>query len=143
MRFLYSFLFSGIVILAAGCSASSTAAPVEAGNQPTAAADPVQTGKQLLEAADWRWLDAPNPVVVQQMSYAEAHKRIPMLSEEYQFWGSQTSVWLVVFKGRWGSMDPAQANAQSVTYEGCLWVLFRAADGSLIAMGTTLCPGQE
>lgn len=106
--------------------------------------DPVQTGKRLLEAGERRWLETPVPVVVQKMSFAEAHKWIPMLSEEGdRFWGSETPVWLVVFKGAWIPVDPAQPNLPPVTYPGCLLVLFRAADGNLIAAGDTLCPGQQ
>jgi hypothetical protein len=105
---------------------------------------PVQTGAQLLESVDWRPIEPPTAVEVRQMSYAEARKWITMLSEEgEQVWGRETRLWLVVFQGRWGSSDPAQLNSQSVLYEGCLFVLFRAADGRLIATGDTLCRGQQ
>ena len=149
MRFLYSLLFSGIIILTAGCSMPvglssrstpdiSLTAPMQSG------LDPVQIGKQLLEEGGRRWLETPVPVVVKKMSYAEAHNWIPMLSQEGdQFWGSETPVWLVVLKGSWIPNDPAQANPQLVTYPGCLLVLFRAADGRLIAEGDSLCSGQQ
>ncbi len=151
MRYLYALSLAYLMILAAGCSASQPAATIELVPTPTpdvaismpmnAGLDPVQTGLQLLASADWRQLESPAAVDVRQMTYVEARQLIPMLSEEgEQFWGRETPLWLVVYRGRWGSSDPAQINAQP--YEGCLFVLFRAADGKMIATGTTACPGQ-
>ncbi len=145
MRTLFGLLIASTVILTA-CAAPRPATSVAAGIQPTAeeasvpaGLDPVQTAHQLLEAGDWRWLDAPNPLIVRQMSYSEAHKWLPMLSNEgYGTWGPGTSMWFVVFKGRWGTTDP-----QAVNYEGCLFVLFTANEGRLVATGTTHCPGEQ
>ncbi len=153
MRHVRSLLLSCFLLFAASCSALPKAVSIEPSPDLKATADlpimtpaqmgldPVQTGRQLLEAGGRRWLESPAPVFVQQMSYGEAHQWIPMLSEEGdQFWGTQTSVWLVILKGRWAPTDSAQA---SVTYDGCLLVLFRSADGQFIAAGDSLCPGQQ
>ena len=149
MHAVQSLLLACILIVAAGCSAPTGAAPIQQDSQSAPAQpgpDPVQTAKTLAEGqGQLHWLEPPTAYVVQQMTYGEAHKHIPMLSEDGdQFWGSQTSVWLVALRGRWEltPIDPAQAHPQAVPYEGCSFVLFRAADGALIAMGDTTCPGK-
>lgn len=79
------------------------------------------------------------------MSYAQARKWMPVLSEEgEQIWGRETGVWLVIFKGRWQLLPygQTQGTPQPSIYDGCLLVLFKASDGSLIANGDTLCPLQ-
>ncbi len=106
----------------------------------------MQTAKQLLDAAyPPVWREGPTPAFVQQMTYAEARQVMPVLSEEgEQIWGAQTSVWLVIFKGRWQLLPYGQTQGPPAptVYDGCLLVLFRASDGSPIANGDTVCPGQ-
>ncbi len=156
MRFLYPLFCLCIIILAAGCSASGIAASFVPPPQPTAdesspvapvaaALNPVETARQLLDAAyPPVWLDGPTPALVQQMTFTEARQVMPALSEEAeQVWGRQTSVWLVIFKGRWQLLPYGQTQGPPAPaiYDGCLLVLFRASDGSLIANGDTACPG--
>ncbi len=109
--------------------------------------DPVATAKQLLDAAyPPVWLEGPTAVLTQQMTYAEARKWVPAMSPEgEQYWGSQTSVWLVIMKGRWQLLPYGQTQGPPAptVYDGCLLVLFKAADGTLIANGDSLCPGQQ
>ncbi len=156
MRSQYSLLFLCIVILTAGCSAYSTTTPVVPPPQATvdtspmapvpAGLNPVETARRLLDAAyPPVWLDGPTPALVQQMTFADARKVMPVLSEEAeQVWGRQTSVWLVIFKGRWQLLPYGQTQGPPAPtiYDGCLLVLFRASDGSPIANGDTVCPGQ-
>jgi hypothetical protein len=142
-----------MILAVAGCSfARATPAPPPAvpataeaphiANVPPPS-DPVEHGRQLLEAGGRHWPQPPFAVLRQQMSYAEAHKWIPMLSEEGDaFWGSGTPVWLVIFKGPWIPDAPVQTEPQPIKYPGCVLVLFRASDGSLIAAGDTVCPGE-
>ncbi len=160
-------LLVSIVLVLTGCAAPKSAPIVEPSPQPSAepaaspqletaappmppvSADPyaVQTGRRLLdEAYPPVWLEGPQPVFAQQMTYAEAHKWLPMLSQEGdQVWGKETPVWLVIFKGRWQLLPygQSQGTPAPTVYDGCLMVLFRAADGKLIANGDSLCPGQQ
>ena len=88
------------------------------------------------------WLGTPNAAFAEEMSYAEANKRIGVGDGQYDLWPEETRVWLVVFKGRWQMtpIDPSQAAPQPLTYEGCALVLFTARDASLMTMGDAVCP---
>ena len=149
-------LLACTLILAAGCSAlpvagSTAPSPGTSGAAPAAPPvqsgfDPALTGQRLLESdADFRWREPPTAYTVQEMTYEEAHRYIPMLSADYPP-GSplrrETSVWLVAFRGRWWVTPGGPPGAQPVPYEGCLFVLFTAADSKLVAAGDTTCPGK-
>ncbi len=157
MRFLYSLLLSTILFLMAGCSAPPIATPVAPSPQGTVdkypagslvtGLNPVAVGRQILETnGGARFLESPIPVLVQQMSYSDAHQYIPTLDEaQDQLWSPDRSVWLVIFRARWElmPMGPPGATLQPNTFDGCLLVLFTADDGRLIAMGDSRCPGQN
>ncbi len=155
MRAIHCLLLSCILI--AGCSAPVASptpellprfTPDEPAIPPAQPGlEPVSTAKKLLETnGDFHWIDPPTAYAVQQLTIVEAHKLIPMLSPEVdQAWGTQTGVYLVAFRGRWevGAIDSGQTNPAPVPYKGCLFALFTAADGQLIAAGETPCPGQQ
>ncbi len=109
---------------------------------------PAQTGRQLLEGpGDFHFVEPPVAYVTQQMSFEEAHKYIPMLSPGYapDIPGApyrETRVYLVAFRGRWQVTPGGPPGTAPAPYEGCLFVLFTAADGKLIAAGDTTCPGK-
>lgn len=159
MRFLYSLVLSGFLILAGACSPSRRAVPpVEPGQTSTATANdsslsnfippsgPAATGKRLLEGdGQMHFLDSPIPYTVQQMSYGDAHQYIPMLSTDYppdSPLTPQTPVYLVAFRGRWESTPGGPPGAAPVEYQGCIFVLFTVNDSKLIAAGDTTCPGK-
>ncbi len=152
MKALHCLLLSGVLILAAGCSALPATPTAEllpritAGEPaiPPVEPGPALTGRQLLEGpGDYHFVEPPVAYVTQQMTLTQAHKLIPMLSPETdQVWGTQTPLYLVAFRGRWEVTPMGPAGAPPVLYSGCLFVLFTAADGRLIAGGDTTCPGK-
>ncbi len=152
MKALHCLLLSCILILTAGCSAPRAAPTTELLPRTTAGEPvvrpvepgPALTGRQLLEGqGDFQFVEPPVAYVVQPMTLAEAHKLIPMLSPEADVaWGTHTRVYLVAFRGRWEVTPMGPAGAPPVLYSGCLFVLFTAADGKLIAGGDTTCPGK-
>ncbi len=159
MRFLLALLLASL-LATVGCTATAVVAPPEPGvplPQSTVPVtedlilpaqpglNPVETGRQLLEAGGRRWLEPPIPVLVREMPYSEARQWLPMLSEGGEaYWGAQTSVYFIIYKGVWVPTDPGGGpDRPPVTSPGCLMVLFRASDGALIAAGDSACPGQQ
>jgi hypothetical protein len=89
-----------------------------------------------------QWIEPPQPVFVEEMSYAEAVERLGVGDGEYTLWTPETKVWLVVFKGQWEvvPLDPNQANPAPIRYEGCGFTVFTARAGEWISMGDATCP---
>ena len=140
--------------MAAGCSApkaTSDFAPTPAatiesyqpGSLVETTTDAITVAITLFEEKGGaQWIEAPQPVFVEEMSYAEAVEQLGVGEGEYNLWPPETKVWLVVFKGQWElvPLDPTQANPPPVSYEGCGFTLFTARDGEWIAMGDATCP---
>ena len=152
MRFVQSGLLFSALILTAGCSAvptnpASGPSPQEtpATNAPGYAvatnAEAVNVGLRMVEATDTRWLEPPKALVIQQMSLAEAHKAIPLLSEGGPL-PPETRVWLLVYQGRWqlGATGQTEGAPSPAIYEGCGFLLFTARDPAPIAGGDAACP---
>ena len=158
MRFLYIILLS--LVLMAGCStpegtlylkptptATATATATASLSQPglpvgTKSAA-IATGIKLLEERGGvKWIEPPDAIFVEEMSYVDANRLIGLDEAQNDLWHPETRVWLVIFKGRWQliPLDPAQAAPQPVTYDGCGQVLFTASGGELISMGDAVCP---
>jgi len=154
MRFLYRLLLSSVLILVVGFSACKDTSPVTPIPESTLSVDRsgslVETrlasesvGTQLLEAQEgFTWIESPQAVLAEEMSYAEANKQIGLNTPQYDLWPAETRVWLVIFKGRWElvPLDPTQVEALPVAYEGCLLILFTAKDASMISVGDSVCP---
>ncbi len=103
----------------------------------------IAVGRKLLEAKGGvKWIESPRTVLAEEMSYAEANRRIGLGDAQYDLWPQETRVWFVIFQGRWQliPLDPTQAAPLPVTYEGCVLSLFTATDASLISMGDSVCP---
>jgi hypothetical protein len=154
MRYLTRFLLLILFILASGCSAPK-AAPVSAPTpdatpRPYQPGSPVETtadavtvaGKLFIEKGGIQWIEPPQPVFMEEMSYADAQARLGVGEGQYDLWPEETRVWLVIFKGRWllAPLDPNQASPTPVEYEGCGFTLFTAKDGEWMAMGDAVCP---
>ena len=154
MRFLAKFLLSILLLLTASCLATKdisdhTAMPAATPtlDQPS---DLVATeldaitlgGKLFEEKGGIQWIDAPTTILAKEMLYTEAVKLIGEQVAEYDLWSGDTKVWLVVFKGRYEliPLDPNQANAQPLQYEGCVFSLFTAMNGEWMAGGDFVCP---
>ncbi len=137
----------------AGCAASGEvatptslpqplAAPVDVAPVQAVSADAAAIGKRLLEAEGFTWVGAPEPVLVQQMTYAEAAQKIPPMQAEAPhnpLW-PDGRVWLVILRGQWDLVPMGPPGAPPNRYQGCIMVLFTAADNKVVAGGDTLCP---
>ncbi len=154
MKYLSAFLLSIFVYAAAGCSAPSRVAeptvlpdatavvadagPAQAGSADAAAA----IGKRLLEVEGFTWIGTPKPVLAEQMTYAEAAQKIPPMQAEAHhnpLW-PDGRVWLVILQGQWDLVPMGPPGAPPNRYQGCIMVLFTAADSKVVAAGDTLCP---
>ena len=138
--------------LAAGCSAPATPASTahvtvgQSGPPPTAAAqaDAVSTAKRLLETPGFSWVGSPQPVRVEQTTYAGAARLIGLGEPDYAILPAETPVWFVIFKGSWDlmPMGPPEVALTPVRYEGCILITFSVKDGKLIQVADAVCPGQ-
>lgn len=154
MRFLYRLYLVTIIVLTVGCSTrrggssllpgpGSTSDSPQTGSPIDTQRDAVAAGNQILEdKGGIRWIETPEPVFVERMSYSEAVKQIGLDIAQYDHWPRETQVWLVVFKGRWQLIpfDPNQVNPQPRNYEGCALVLLTAQKGEFMDMGDAVCP---
>jgi hypothetical protein len=154
MRTLHRFVLSGLLMLAAGCSAQDAATVAASSPEPAAAVyalgSPVESpseaaaaGRQILESAGgFTWIEGPRAVLAEPMSYEEAVARVGVGGGEYDRWPPSTPVWLVIFQGSWDlvPLDPSQAAPPPVRYEGCVMTVFTAADGTMMSMGDAICP---
>jgi hypothetical protein len=155
MRLLYGFLFSCLLIFAGGCTAPEDSSRLESAAdtasglyQPgslvrTKSDAIIVAGKLFEERGGIQWTASPDAVLTEQLSYAEAVKWIGVGDGEYERWPQETRVWFVVFKGSWllAPFDPTAANpSASLHYEGCIFSLFTASDGELMAIGDSVCP---
>jgi len=154
MRILPKILLSILLLLTASCSAAKDISDLAPPSTATLALDQPSDlvvtefdaitlgGKLFEEKGGIRWIDAPTTALVKEMPYTEAVKLIGQQVAEYDLWSGDTKVWLVVFKGQWEliPLDPNQANPQPVRYEGCVFTLFTAMNGTWMAGGDSVCP---
>ncbi len=154
MRSLTKLFLLSLFILAAGCSAPQAAPdplpttdavpnPYQPGSPVETPADAVTVaGKLFVEKGGIQWIETPQTVFTEEMSYADAQERIGVGEGQYDRWPPETRVWLVIFKGRWQltPLDPSQASPTPLEYEGCGFTLFTARDGEWMAMGDAVCP---
>lgn len=154
MRFLSRLLHSSLLILVAGCSApkdTSHLAPTpdvtlgtyQPGSPVETRTDAITVASKLFEdKGGIKWIESPQTIFTEEMSYAQAEERIGVGETQYDLWAPETKVWLVAFKGQWQliPLDPTQADPRPLSYEGCVFSLFTARDGELISMGDYACP---
>src|SRR5512142_1393914 len=121
------------ILVAAGCSAPRAVPPVEPSQTATTTANdsalsnfivpgsPAATAIPLLEdSGSLRWLEPPIPYTVQQMSYQDAHKYVPMLSSHYPPASPlrpETPVYLVAVRGRWEMTPMGPPGAAPIQYK--------------------------
>jgi hypothetical protein len=106
-------------------------------------ADAVTVASNLfVEKGGIQWIEPPQTVFTEEMSYADAEERLGVGEGEYDRWPPETRGWLVIFKGRWllTPLDPNQVSPTPIEYEGCAFTLFTARDGEWMAMGDAVCP---
>ncbi|HET6846515.1 MAG TPA: hypothetical protein VFH29_06745, partial [Anaerolineales bacterium] len=112
MRAACNLILAGGLLLMAGCSRVEGTPPVvpavagggSVGNGAAAlrtAAEAEAAGKRALEAPGFQWIDAPRLALAEEISYAEAVKKVGVGEGQYDVWPAEASVWLVIFKGRW------------------------------------------
>jgi hypothetical protein len=137
MGYLTRLFLLSLFILAAGCSApkaasdstpapAATPLPYQPGSPVGTTADAVTVaGKLFIEKGGIQWIEPPQAVFTEEMSYADAQQRLGVGKGEYDRWPAETRVWLVIFKGRWllAPLDPNQASPTPVEYEGCGFTL--------------------
>ena len=154
MRISHRLLLSILLLLTAGCSATkdvsyltpmldATPAPEQPSDLVATELDAITLGSKLLEGnGSFQWIDTPSTIFAKEMIYTEAVQLIGEGIAEYELWPGETKVWVVVFKGQWQltPLDPNQENPQPVNYEGCVYALFTARNGELIATGDAICP---
>jgi hypothetical protein len=150
MRYLIRLFLLSAFSLAAGCSAPKAAPTQQATSRPYQPGSPVETtadavtvaGKLFMEKGGIQWIETPQAVFTEEMSYADAQQRLGVGEGEYDRWPAETRAWLVIFKGRWllAPLDPNQASPTPVEYEGCGFTLFTAREGKWMAMGDAVCP---
>ena len=153
MQLLYSLLLSIMLALAAGCSApralapsapvpEATSGPFHLGSAVTTKAQAVTVGNLLLQNPLFKWIGSPRPVLVEEMTYADAVKAVGVGEPNYDRWPADTMVWLVIFQGQWQltPLDPNNPSPAPVTYEGCLLSMLAAQDGSMVSLGDAVCP---
>ena len=157
MRSLYALFLTGALILATGCSAPrsvSVSTPVENAAPAAPAGGPALTGNseavsvalRIYEREGTRWLEPPQAVYVEQMSYADVHKMLPMSGDPQESgWAAETLMWMVVFRGQWRLLPYGQTQGAPAPtiYKGCTFVVFTAAADEVIMAGDTPCPGQQ
>ena len=154
MKLSHRLFLSIMFVLTASCSATevvSDLTPIPAATPtPAQPADLVTTepdaiahaGKLLEENGGFQWIDAPTTILSKEMPYSEAVRLLGEGVAQYELWPRDTTVWLVVFKGRWQlvPLDPNQENPQPLNYEGCIFTLFTARNGEWMAAGDFVCP---
>jgi hypothetical protein len=99
-------------------------------------------GRQLFERPGQRWLGIPRLVLAEEMTYEQALDSIGLGDGQYDTWPAQTRVWLTIFQGTWQLMPimPPGTPAAPMPYQGCVLLVFTAADGGFISMGDSVCP---
>lgn len=149
MRYVERVALLSALLLATGCSALPTSPSPAPGPQETpgtnaaghlvvaTSADAVNAGLRMVEATDTRWLEPPKALSIQQITLAEAHKAIPLLSEGGPL-PPETRVWLLVYQARL-NLGPS-GQTEGAVYEGCGFILFTAQDPAPIAGGDAACP---
>jgi hypothetical protein len=105
-------------------------------------ADAASTAIRLLEQPGFMWVGRPQPVLVEQLTYAEADRKIAPMEGDYSSRSPDTPVWFVILRGQWDllPMGPPEVALTPVRYTGCLLSLFTVSDSTLIAVGDTACP---
>ncbi len=100
---------------------------------------------QLMADPSFQWTTPPRTMVADDMTYEEALKGIWGVApddEHFATYPRETPVWMVVFFGKWTLKPMGPAGAAPVPYEGCLFMLFTANDGTVLARGDAMCPGK-
>jgi hypothetical protein len=153
LRVACNLILAGVLLLAAGCMRAEATAPVASAGAVSgsagAGAKAVRTradaeiaGKNSLQAPGFEWIGSPRLALAEEMSYAEAVKKIGVGDGQYDVWRPETRVWLVIFQGSWllTPMGPSQPPPAPIRYEGCLMTVLAAGDASRIAAGDAVCP---
>ena len=98
-------------------------------------------GRQLFERPGQAWVGVPRLVLAEGLAYDQAAARIGLGDGQYDVWPAETRVWLTVFQGQWTVMPmmPPGTAAARISYEGCVALVFTAAEGSFISMGDARC----
>ncbi len=148
-------LLAGMLALAMGCSApaapvhvATTPASGPAANSPTSLiasrSDAITRGMDLMQTEGFRWLDGPRAVFVEPMTHEEARQYLPAMGDS-PLENSERPVWLVVYQGRWRLLPYGQTQGAPAPtiYDGCVFVLLAAQDGSILAGGDAVCPAQQ
>ncbi len=148
-------LLAGTLLLAAGCSApvtpayvATTPASAPAANIPTSLlasrSDAIARGVDWTQTEGFRWLASPRPVFVEPMTHEQARKYLPAMGDS-PLDSPERPVWLVVYQGQWQLLPYGQTQGAPAPtiYDGCVFVLLAAQDGSILAGGDAVCPGQR
>jgi hypothetical protein len=144
LRVVCNVILAGAFALAAGRSRASESTPVVSAKAVQTRADAEGAGKRALQGPGFEWIGSPRLALAEEMSYAEAVKKIGVGEGQYDLWPAEMRVWLVIFQGRWPltPMGPSQPPPQPIAYEGCLMTVLAASDGSRISAGDAACPAQ-
>ncbi len=145
--------------MAAGCAGRNEAQPAgpdapaapavstgyRTGQPVTSQVEAVTAAVQTMEDPSFKWTEPPLTILAEQMTYEEAMRRrwgVEPPADQFIVNPRSTSVWLVIVHGRWTLMPMGQPDAAPLPYEGCLFRILAARDGSFIAAGDAICPGK-
>ncbi len=123
--------------------AAATAAQYPPGGPVVTRDDAIAVALQSRAIEGFQWTEPPRAALVEEMSYAEARAMIGRGDDEgtYRTVGRETRVWFVIFQGKWILEPMGPTGAAPIAYEGCLLTVLTSRDGTILAMGDSLCPG--
>lgn len=154
VRSLLALLLAGAVFLGSACGRQAEAPPpsveasasIQGGYRPgtpvSSESGAAAAGMAALDRPGFAWMSPPKAALAEQMTYEAANKRIGLSGGSEEVWPREAMVWLVIFEGRWQLTPMGSQSSQPLTYEGCLFALVAARDGSMLQAGDAACPGR-
>lgn len=125
-----------LIALVVGCSAFSGVNILVDEN-----ARVIGKARVILNGTRLRSEQLPQVVSVQKLSFEQARRELPASVSENSDRASNSSVWLVIFKGQWQVLlpDPSHTVTPVPPSEGCVFVLMDANENGLQAGGPSSC----
>jgi hypothetical protein len=125
-----------LIALIVGCSAFSGVNTLAGEN-----ARVIEKARVILNSTRLRSEQLPQVVSAQKLSFEQAHRELPASVSKNSDLASNSSVWLVIFKGQWQVLppDPSHTITPVPPTEGCVFVLMDANENGLQVGGPSSC----